>query len=399
MFLCCKVYIISLCVNSALCLTLYAFSEHNVFAQLLLYRTKPLFSWRIHFISATIYTLTRIFITITFIYCYIEWAMTDEIYNQLNGKSDIHYLYIFYFFLLPFGDIILNIAQYQTVKALFYISKSVYKRIKERNQLLKYPRLQKLYDIFIEFDSRDNGYWTMIDWKKFIFYHSTFIKHDTCIILWNVLGFKYIDNNEPKQESNESNESKEEENDEENHSKQESKLKIPSHQEVNASITQQEMEDIIQNKLNIKKKRRAHMRWKDFRKIFGPHIISQKFKNYPIKKIISAQLQILLQTIFSAQSRFEQINNVDDKDKAMIKLYENVNQLIGKNKKNSIKMNKNKSTSYESEEKTEDPTSNVTSATSATSKDEDIEMIIMKQNDSKSTKARATTKIRRGFKF
>merc|ERR1712154_507389 len=32
---------------------------------------------------------------------------------------------------------------------------------------------------------------TIMDWKKFIFYHSTFIEHDTCIILWNVLGFEY----------------------------------------------------------------------------------------------------------------------------------------------------------------------------------------------------------------
>eukprot|EP01084_Bolivina_argentea_P141962 249429_1 len=175
----------------ALCLALYAFTEQNVFAQLLLYRIAPLFSWWIHLVSAILYVLTRIFITCAFMYCYIEWAMTDEIKYQFNGTNKAHYPYLIYFFIMPIANILLNIAQFQTIKALFYVSKSVYKRIKERKRLLKYPRLQILYDIFIEFDTNDNGYWTMMEFKKFIFYHSTFIKHDTCIMLWNVLGFTY----------------------------------------------------------------------------------------------------------------------------------------------------------------------------------------------------------------
>eukprot|EP01084_Bolivina_argentea_P141961 249427_1 len=327
-------------LRCGLCFALYALTEQNVFAQLLLYRIAPLFSWWIHLVSAILYVLTRIFITCAFMYCYIEWAMTDEIKYQFNGTNKAHYPYLIYFFIMPIANILLNIAQFQTIKALFYVSKSVYKRIKERKRLLKYPRLQILYDIFIEFDTNDNGYWTMMEFKKFIFYHSTFIKHDTCIMLWNVLGFTYeeiisdinlIGSNSNLKSVSEDIISEEE--------LETSPQPIELGHYHRNTLTAHDLSNFCAEDIGIKK--REYMRWKDFRKIFGEHLKFEKFKEHSVKQIISAQLQILLQTIFDAQAQFEKFNDIDDKDQAMLKLYRDVNQLIGESKNKKRDENNN----------------------------------------------------------
>lgn len=328
-------------IFSILAITLYPFTEHNVFVQLFLYRVQPLFSWKLHFVSAVFYTLTRIFGTVTFIYCYISWAMTDRIYDQFHGeKWDVPYM--IFFFIFPIIAILLNVAQYQTIKALFYITKSTRRRIKIHNELKDNPRLQELYDIFIEFDCGDNGYWTMMDWKKFIFYHSTFIKHETCILLWNVLGFS----NKPSKHgtststdgvttkmdkinsgSNDSVTGSDSDNDGSGGNAADGKTMtaiITSHIPSKSGITEQDI-DGFEDKIQIKQNKKHYMKWKDFRAIFAKHVLNEQFMHYSVKQIVSAQLQVLIQTMFNAEAQFE---TVDDKDKAMLRLYKDVNKMI-----------------------------------------------------------------------
>eukprot|EP01084_Bolivina_argentea_P089999 162238_1 len=388
-------------LRCTMAMTLYAFTEPNVFIQLLLYRTYPLFSWQIHCISTAIYVLTRLFAIFVVSWTYYDWAVSDEIHDQLHGIKPKQYAYLAFFFVVPFANLLLNLAQYQTVKALVFLTVSVRKRIKQRNELRKYPRLQTLYDIFIEFDTGDNGYWTMIDWKKFIFYHSTFIKHDTCIILWNVLGFQYnacsqsqIDfqlavvseevtsptsaantmslTNEMATEASVSIETPSETVEtgvEMNAMEQLKSISIatpspapsldvfttdldkdddlpperPERRATLSAIVIAEFETTARNKGRTSRKKKRlvpkaaikktkHMRWKHFRKIFGAHVKSKKYENYTVQRVISAQIQLLLQTIFSAQSQFEQYENVHQRRDTMRKLYFDINDLIGDKK-------------------------------------------------------------------
>ena len=322
-----------------MCLALYAFTEQNVFGQLLLYRIAPLWCWQIHLFSAVFYVLTRIFITCAFFYCWFEWVLSDEIKNQFNGTNKAHYPYLGFFFIMPISNVLLNIAQFQTIKALFYVAKSVYNRVKERNRLLKYPKLQQLYDLFIEFDSDDDGCWGFNDFKKFIYYHNqTFIQRDTCIILWNCLGFtsnktavddEFKSDDEPENDDSGSL-------DEMNSDQVAQRLNTfsvnPRHSKT-PTLTVDDLKNVDVSKLKMKK--RPNMRWKDFRRIFGEHLKSNKFAEHSVKQIVSAQLQVLIVTIFNARSEFEQGSDIDDKDGAMLKLYSDVNHLIRKRRKES----------------------------------------------------------------
>ena len=97
---------------------------------MLLYRLYPSYSWKLHYFSACLYAATRIFVTVTFIYCYAGWALTDRIYDIFHGNETANVLYISCFVLLPIGVLPLNFAQFQTAKALFHIAKSTKSRIK-----------------------------------------------------------------------------------------------------------------------------------------------------------------------------------------------------------------------------------------------------------------------------
>ena len=313
-------------------------TEQNIFAQLLLYRIAPLWSWKFHLASAVFYVLTRLFITITFLYVWIEWAMSDEIKNEFNGSSQAHAPYIGFFFFMPIANILLNVAQFQTIKALFYVSMSVRDRVKERNRFVKYPKMQELYDMFIEYDSDDDGCWTLSDFKKFIYYNNqTFIQRDTCIILWNCLGFVSKDNIIKSDNDVDS---------DDNRNGGDTQIDANAEKDAEAendevvvhltTMTSDDLQNVDVSKINMKKK--SNMRWKDFRKIFGEHLKSDKFIDHSVKQIVSAQLQVLIATIFNAQSEFEQSADIDAKDRAMLKLYSDVNQLIKKKKKDDTEM-------------------------------------------------------------
>eukprot|EP01083_Nonionella_stella_P142087 438855_1 len=85
-------------IRCILASSLYSFTEYNIFIQLLAYRLYPSRSWRLHAFSAVLYTSTRLFVTITFIICYISWAMTDEIHDQLSGHKARDSVYLSFFF-------------------------------------------------------------------------------------------------------------------------------------------------------------------------------------------------------------------------------------------------------------------------------------------------------------
>eukprot|EP01084_Bolivina_argentea_P141963 249432_1 len=220
-----------------LAISLYPMTESNVFAQLLLYRISPSKLWQLHLISAVIYLLSRIFILVVFTVCYISWANTDAIYDQFHDKNKRDGVYIGFFILIPMATILLNIAQFQTVKALFYMTKSV---LKQNTQNKKY--LKELHDIFVKYDRLANGYWTDNDWQIFITQTVQFNKQEIYTLLWDIFLF------DPQNMIG------------------------------------------IQNNKNI-------LYWNTFRKIFQPQIINKKFENQSIQKIVIAQLQLLLKIL------------------------------------------------------------------------------------------------------
>ena len=293
---------------------------------MLLYRLYPLYSWKLHYFSARVYVATRIFVTVTFIYCYIDWALTDRIYDIFHGNETVNAWYMSFFILMPIGVLLLNIAQYQTVKALFYIAKSTRKRIKTHEELQEYPRMQTLYDMFIEFDGGDNGFWTMMDLKRFIFYNATFISHETCVILWTVLGFTYDDETASVHGSDISSEISHVESAETNHGHHGNSMTVDDVAE-------------FENRLPPRKKQR-YMKWKHFRAIFGKHVKDEKYAQHSVKQVVSAQLKVLLRTISNAEAKIADIGNDEEREKVISKLFKDVNVSIVENKKRKQAMEK-----------------------------------------------------------
>ena len=150
-----------------------------------------------------------------FSFVWTSWLLTDKINDQLNGNEDFDILYMIFFFIMPIIMILLTVAEFQTLRVIYYISKSTKQRISIYNDLYENPRLQVLYDIFIEFENNGNGYWTMNDFKKFVINHCEFIQDDTIKILWNVLGFMSNDDDD-----NDDNDNDMESNDDDNDSEQ-----------------------------------------------------------------------------------------------------------------------------------------------------------------------------------
>ena len=119
---------------------------------MLLYRLYPLYSWRLHYFSAFLYVATRIFVTVAFIYCYAGWAVSHRINDIFNGKETANAWYMSFFILMPIGVLLLNIAQYQTVKALFHIAKATRKRIQIHDR--KASQVMYTQSLSIEDDER-----------------------------------------------------------------------------------------------------------------------------------------------------------------------------------------------------------------------------------------------------
>eukprot|EP01083_Nonionella_stella_P008371 24082_1 len=308
-------------LRCALCLSLYPITEHNVCLQLLLYRIAPLSGWHVHLASAIIYLSTRLLVTGLFIYCYIDWAKTEAIANEFSGTPTTHYPYLIFFFLLPLAVILINIAQFETAKALFYVAKSVFKKHKERKELMYYPRLQELYDLFLSFDSEQNGSWGFDNFKTFVNHYSSFINEDTCIILWNVLGFAY----EPVEKN------------------VLEEIEIAptgwmDKQREERVLTPRDFDNynVDTAMLSVTKRmRKGKMKWRHFGKIFGQYVISKKFAFHSVETVVGAQIQILLQTVFDVQQQFQRHGGAArDKEQAIMSLYTEIDKLVdGKKKK------------------------------------------------------------------
>ena len=81
--------------------------------------------------------------------------------------------YVFWFFISPFANIVLNFAQYSSVKALFYISNKVYENGKLRQQLQHNPRIQQLYDIYTRYDTDEIAdEWSVDELTNFLSDHT-----------------------------------------------------------------------------------------------------------------------------------------------------------------------------------------------------------------------------------
>eukprot|EP01083_Nonionella_stella_P130365 395624_1 len=144
----------------------------------------PSSSWLFHAISTAVYAMTRLCITITFVICYICWAMTDEIQDQMTGNTPRDYVYLMFFFIVPIATMLLNISQIQTMKALWYMPKSVFQRRNAHDKLLK-----DLESIYIEYESKEQGCWTMTEWTSFVSANTTCRSHELYQTLWDILLF------------------------------------------------------------------------------------------------------------------------------------------------------------------------------------------------------------------
>lgn len=85
----------------------------------------------------------------------IEWQFkcafdTKDKYSAECKEVDVNGWYMFDFLILPVGNMLLNWAQLKSIQALFYVSRSMKQRNYEYTLLVKYPRLQELYSIFLK---------------------------------------------------------------------------------------------------------------------------------------------------------------------------------------------------------------------------------------------------------
>eukprot|EP01083_Nonionella_stella_P041391 112237_1 len=89
-----------------------------------------------------------------------------------------------FFFMIPIATLLLIIAQIQTVKALFYMTKNVF----ERENAPDY-----LESIFGEYAAEDNVYWGVKEWKQFVFANTACQSSQLLETLWSILLFD-VDN-------------------------------------------------------------------------------------------------------------------------------------------------------------------------------------------------------------
>ena len=137
--------------------SLYTTSELHVFIQLLMYRINP-YSYPIcHYLSSYFYIFTRVSIMTIFFLCWSEWLSNYGDMIVSNNPFDTGFFYVFWFFVSPIANIILNLAQYYSITALFHISEKVYNNSRIRIQLSKNIRIQELYDTYIKYDIDDNN--------------------------------------------------------------------------------------------------------------------------------------------------------------------------------------------------------------------------------------------------
>ena len=150
-------------------MTLYATTESHIFLQLFLYRIMPQRFPIFHYLSAYLYLLTRIGTMILFFICYIEWCVNYGDFIVSNNAFDIGWCYALWFWVSPIANLLLNFAQYSSVKALFYVSTKVYKHERLWIQLSHHRRIRELYDIYISYDNLSNDdEWSVTELSDFI---------------------------------------------------------------------------------------------------------------------------------------------------------------------------------------------------------------------------------------
>ena len=151
-------------------MTLYAVTECHVFYQLLLYRINsygyPIF----HYLSSYLYLFTRVGTSIIFFICWCQWCINDGKFITTNNPFNIGWCYTLWFFLSPISCIILNYAQYSSIKALFYISNKVYlNRAMKEYYFCQSERILELHQIYTTIDDDLSvSEWQMDELQMFI---------------------------------------------------------------------------------------------------------------------------------------------------------------------------------------------------------------------------------------
>lgn len=109
------------------CLFLYVLTEQNVFIEMLLYQRK-MYMPRLFYFSAWYYLLTRIFIAVYVIICWLD--MFEDVFQNHNHNIWVGYSM---WAAIPVINLILNVTQWTTVTSLFGIARQVKKRCNDVN--------------------------------------------------------------------------------------------------------------------------------------------------------------------------------------------------------------------------------------------------------------------------
>ena len=133
------------------CLTLYGTTEFHVFMQLLAYRISPSDFALLHWISAYLYLFTRCAAGVITFVCFVQWCNNYGSFILNNDALEIGLSYVLFFYFVGIFNILLNLTQISSIRALFFMAEKVYKNNQLKRQLQYNTKMSQFFDIFQQY--------------------------------------------------------------------------------------------------------------------------------------------------------------------------------------------------------------------------------------------------------